>query len=382
MKNPRLLAAAPLLVLFALLGSACVRIENPQGWAQPTFDGSTVYFPKAKDKLSAFELNPDGSLTQLWQFPDTNREDEKDVKLQAIYGAAIKDADRIYFASFAGGVFALDAKTGRAIWPGKAGDKSQISGNISGGVALAGDKLLFGTTQGLLYAWNTSDGSPAKGWEKPKKVDGGIWATPIISGDTIFVATMDGQIQALSLADGTPRWPAPFKASGSIADLTLLDGGRLFVPSLNRHVYILDAASGAVQTDFRADDWVWTSPTVKDNLAYFGDFSGKTYALDISATPASQLWSSDAALGARVKAGPAIVDDVLIVADRDSIVHFLDAKTGTGLNKVPLGGDGTIRANVVAKDGFAYVVTTSGKLYKADPKAKQVVEVPIAGALK
>ncbi len=382
MKIPRLLAAAPLLVLIALLASACVRIENPQGWAEPTFDGSTVYFPKSKDKLSAFEITLDGSLTQLWQFPDTNREDEKAIKLQAIYGAAIKASGRIYFASFSGGVFALDATTGRAIWPGKAGDKAQISGNITGGVALAGDKLLFATTEGLLYAWNTSDGSPAKGWEKPKKVDGGVWATPVVSGDTVFVATMDGEVQALSLADGSAKWPAPFKASGSVADLTLLDGGRLFVPSLNRHVYILDATSGATQSDFRADDWVWTRPAVKDNVAYFGDFSGKTYALDISVAPATQMWSSDAALGTRVKSGPAILDGVLVVGDRASVVNFLDASTGTGLNKVPLAGDGTIRANLVAKDGLAYVVTTAGKLYRADPKAKQVVEVPLAGGAK
>ena len=56
---------------------------------------------------------------------------------------------------------------------------------------------------------------------------------------------------------------------------------------------------------------------------------------------------------------------------------FVNRETGDIRNRVKLADAGTIRANVVARDGVAYVVTTKGKLFKADPSNFSVVEVPI-----
>ena len=47
---------------------------------------------------------------------------------------------------------------------------------------------------------------------------------------------------------------------------------------------------------------------------------------------------------------------------------------------VPLTGAGTIRADLVAREGSVYALTTSGRLFKADPKTQTVNEVTIAGA--
>src|SRR6185312_3578318 len=178
--KPRALAVLPLLALIALLATACVGTESPQGWAAPVFDGNTVYFMPNKDRLAAANLAADGSSAQItWNFPDKNNTADKDVQLQAVYGQPVIDGNRIYFTSFSGGVFALDKASGRPLWR----MKDELSGNVAGGLAV-GDKLLaFGTTDGHLYVVNKGDKTPAPGWPADgQKFGDGIWAAPIIKG--------------------------------------------------------------------------------------------------------------------------------------------------------------------------------------------------------
>lgn len=377
----RLLGAA-LLAATALLGAACVAVTSPEGWAPPLLaDTSALYLTTDHGHLVRTTLADDGrSATAAWTFPDKDVKADDKIRPDAAYGAPIVADGRVYYATFDAGVFALDAETGRPDWPeaGKT-NASAITGNIAGGLAYANGILFFGTTEGRLYGWNAANGAPAPGWETPLRFDAGIWATPVAIGGTLYIATMDGQVHAIRIADRSPAWPAPFAATGAIADLVALDEARLFVPSINRHVYILDAATGTLLADYRAKDWVWTAPAHDGDRLFFGDFGGNVYGLDISKTPPTELWPPASTQGHRVKAAPVIVDDVLIVADRGPVVTFIDARSGEVLNRVPIDGAGTVRANLLAARGGAYVLTTKGRLFFANPQNRSVVEVTVTG---
>lgn len=378
-KFPRAFAALPLLALVALLFSACVSVENPQGWGAPAFTPNAVYYQESKDHLSGAALAPDGSATRSWVFPDKNNPLDKDLKLKAIYGAPVVDGDAVYFSSFAGGVFALSKDTGRPIWRVSSG----FSGDIVGGVTLGGGKLAFGTTDGDVHLVDARDGKPVAGWPKDgvnfKK---GVWAAPIIAGDLVYVASMDGTVDALRLSDGSRAWPKPFSATGAIAELRVLDDAHLFAPSLNKHVYVLNRADGSVAQDFRAQDWVWGGTAFKDGTAYFGDFSGHVYALDI--TTGKDKWPTISVGSDRVKAAPQIVDDVVVFGDRGPTIHFLKASDGSRLGiPFPVVKAGTIRADgTTLQDGSVVFLTTNGRMFKADPKTQTVVELSVNGAGK
>lgn len=86
--------------------------------------------------------------------------------------------------------------------------------------------------------------------------------------------------------------------------------------------------------------------------------------------------------GERIKAGAAVVDDVLVVADRKPVVTFIKASTGEVLNRVPIDGAGTIRANVTVEGDSVYIVTTKGRLFRANPKNYSVVEIEVSGVKK
>lgn len=373
---------APLVgavLLFLPLFAACVSVTNPDGWAAPVIDGQDVYVSTSKGHISAVTLQDGDSATARWTFPDKDIDADDKIEPEAIYGDPVIDGDRVYIATFSAGVFALNKADGRPAWPLNGTNASKIKGNIAGGVALANGILYFGTTEGRLYAWNASDGTPA--WPEPKRFDRGIWATPVALGENLYVATMSGELHALSLADGSPAWINPFLATGAIADLVAIDDNRLFVPSINRHVYILNAEDGTVLADYRARDWVWTEPAVDGSRVFFGDFGGHVYGLDITSAP-GQLWEPASVEGERVKAGAAVIGDVLVIADRSPTVTFINATTGEVLNRVPIDDAGTVRSNVHASDGFAYVLTTKGRLYRANPQNYSVAEISLTGVKK
>lgn len=373
---------APLVgavLLFLPLFAACVSVTNPDGWAAPVIDGQDVYVSTSKGHISAVTLQDGDSATARWTFPDKDIDADDKIEPEAIYGDPVVDGDRVYIATFSAGVFALNKADGRPAWPLNGTNASKIKGNIAGGLALANGILYFGTTEGRLYAWNASDGTPA--WPEPKRFDRGIWATPVALGENLYVATMSGELHALSLADGSPAWIDPFVATGAIADLVALEDNRLFVPSINRHVYILNAEDGTVLADYRARDWVWTEPAVDGSRVFFGDFGGHVYGLDITSGP-SQLWEPASVEGERVKAGAAVIGDVLVIADRSPTVTFINATTGEVLNRVPIDDAGTVRSNVHAGDGFAYVLTTKGRLYRANPQNYSVAEISLTGVKK
>ncbi|MXY88660.1 MAG: PQQ-binding-like beta-propeller repeat protein, partial [Dehalococcoidia bacterium] len=175
---------------------------------------------------------------------------------------------------------------------------------------------------------------------------------------------------------GEELWDRPIDADGAIADLAHIGDGVLFVPTLRGRVWLVGAATGAALGDpFEAEGWVWTRPAIRDGVAYFGDFEDLVYAWDMET--GRTLWTYEA--GNKVKAQGVIIGETLIVGDEGGTVHFVDVATGQRRNAVKLDGAGKIRAGLVEKEGFAWILGTEGRLYRADPETLQVFEREVRG---
>jgi outer membrane protein assembly factor BamB len=357
--------------------AACGRTANPEGWAAPVFDGDVAYVFLDDHHLTAVQLEGN-SATALWVFPDDDLEAEKDIELDGVYTEPIVDGDLIYVGAYEGEVYALGRDDGRLRWA--TDDQLNIKGSIVGGPTLDGETLVFGTTDGYLYRIQAADGSPAPGWPAggvnlSKK---GIWAPPVVRDGVAYLATMNGEVHAVDLASGDEVWTEPFDGeSGAIADIAALnDSGRLFVPTLGRSVFIVDSESGAaIGAATPANDWVWTRPAVSATTAFYGDFSGELFALNIATGALEWTASTDG----RVKGGPAVVGDFVVFVDESPAVIFVNRESGEIRNRVPLDDAGTIRAGVTEREGMAFVVSTNGKLFRADPSNFSVVEIPVVG---
>jgi outer membrane protein assembly factor BamB len=367
-KHPRALLAGPLLLLLALTLSACGGVKNPEGWASPVSSGSTVYYFPKKDHLAAITLAADGSAKTQWQFPN-QLPDQKDLNFKYSYGITLADGV-LYLGSWNDHFYAINASDGSLKWSFK-----NVSGGLVAAPTVANGLVFFGTNDGHLYALNASDGSPAAGWPAGgRDIGRGIWAPVLVKDQVAYVATLEGKVYAFNIADGSDRWAKPFESSGAVANLGFLDDTHLFVPTLDKKVYRLDIDSGTADgPPYATHDWVWTTATVVDNVAYFGDHSDRVYALDIT------KWQEKfppVDVGAPVKSTPVVIGDVLVVASRDPEVLFLDRNSGEILNRVPIQG-GTVRADLTVMDGKALIATTNGQLYVADPSARRVVQVTV-----
>ena len=157
-----------------------------------------------------------------------------------------------------------------------------------------------------------------------------VHARPLVVGDLLFVGTMEGNLYAFDVESGAEVWDKPFEANGAIADLGIAGPGVIFVPTLRNEVSLVNIATGReAQQTFEASGWVWTSPVVRNGVAYFGDFSGTVYALDI--TSGRVVWRYRGET--KVKAQPALIGDTLVVADEGATVHFIDIDDGTRKNE-------------------------------------------------
>ena len=378
----------PVAAAAALLAAACVGdgFTQPRGWAEPVFEGRALHLFPETGLLAAVRLDQPGGLfgDAAWTFPDDNLAPEEDIDLGAVYGPPIVTADRIVLATFDGELIAL-SRGGRFL-PGEGWMRDDVEGSIVGGAVLAGDRLIFGTTERRLYARSPANGGPVGGdWPlEGKRLDGEIWARPVVSGGAVFVATMDGTVHAFDAESGERRWAEPFDAGGAIAEMALIDGSGtefpelLFVPTLGSRVWLIDPVSGrAAHQPLAAGAWVWTTPAVADGIAWFGDFGGVVRALRLA--DGQVLWTYDTE--SKVKARPVRIGDTLIVGDEKGYVHFLDAATGALRNRNPQsgGGLGKFRASFVERDGFAWMLSTNGRLYRADAEALSVNEVGLRG---
>lgn len=369
---------AAVAIGFSAFLAACGGIANPEGWSTPHFNDDALYYFPEDDLLVSLPLDGDGFGPRAWTFPGANLADDSDIDLEAVYGDLVVTDGIIYFAGWEGDAYALNADDGSLVWTTR--DRVSITGSIVGGLAHQDDRIFFATTEGYLYALDAETGTAATGWpiegiEFPK----GIWSTPVIVNGTLYVATMTGEVHALSVENGEPVWDEPFESgTGAIPELTLLDDGTLFVPTLGKRIYLLDSSTGQeLQEPFQTGDWVWTTPAYHEGFAYFGDFEGDVHALDI--TTGQDRWTFET--GNKIKAGPALVGNTLVVADRGPTVHFIDITTGERRGiPVPLPNAGTVRADLVAYEGAAYILSTNGKLFRADPEGLTVVEVAVPGA--
>jgi outer membrane protein assembly factor BamB len=161
--------------------------------------------------------------------------------------------------------------------------------------------------------------------------------TSAVGGRTVYVGSDDGNVYALSAADGTEQWrfetpssvrTSPAVIGGSIDEEGVSNGTTdrsVYVANIDGIVYALMASDGTEQWQFETDSWVRSSPAVADQSVYLGDDDGTVFAL--SATDGTEQWRYEN--DARVRSSPAVVDGSVYVGDDDGTVIALSTADGT-----------------------------------------------------
>jgi outer membrane protein assembly factor BamB len=142
-----------------------------------------------------------------------------------------------YLGTYAGHLYAWDAKDGTQKW------KVTTGGPIGHSVAVAEGVVYCGSMDGTLRALDAATG--VRRWEYT--AGSGFWTAPLVGDGAVFLGSRDGVFHAVSAKDGTGRWS--FATEGPILQSAALSetGKEVLIASEDMHLYCLDAANGALR---------------------------------------------------------------------------------------------------------------------------------------
>lgn len=297
--------------------------------------------------------------------------------------------DSLYAAATNGRIEKINAKTGKREWQVKLKKET-----ITGGVGVGGGLVLVGTDQGLVYAFNQTDGSLS--WKA--KLSSEILASPVYGNEVVVARTGDGKVYGLAAFDGEVVWTI----GRQLPRLTLRGDSR---PLVNQGVAIigfpdgtlvaLDVKNGRALWDFpisfprgtneieRLSD-IDTAPLLVGGAIYASSYQEVTHALDISEQKIS--WSVD------VSSFNSLAFDAafLYISDKEGVVHQIDRADGKkvwaqdGLRLFSTSSPISVGPYVMTTDGdgAAYLMSkTDGKYVgRHSLGARTIVGDPIVDA--
>jgi outer membrane protein assembly factor BamB len=237
-------------------------------------------------------------------------------------------SELIVFSNEADQVVAVDAITGKFKWQYKTETPEEYTLRGHAGVAVDGELIYTGFSNGTLAAIRRDTGSVA--WSTSLKGEADrfmdVDATPIVIDSHVYASSSSGGVYAIDKTTGLVRWRMPFydvampSATGNVGGLAS-DGKMLYV-----------------------------------SVADLG-----TYALDLFG---NIVWRVGARGGGE-PATPVVFHDLLVYSLAKDGMFIADRKTGATLEYFDP-GDGVSAEPTITGDGRLYVMSNRGILYAFD----------------
>jgi outer membrane protein assembly factor BamB len=289
---------------------------------------------------------------------------------------------RLYLTTFDGRFFALDAKTGKAVFRWDSGRCGWASPAVDRGLVFAtfiGRRATCNASvpgaDGELVAFDAHAKRPRIRWAL--KV-GPTESSPLVAGGLVYVGDWLGTVYAVDEHTGRVRWR--FQTGGKIKGSVALAGGIAYVGSYDGHLYALNAATGrelwraSVQPRLGSQGTFYATPAVAFGRVYIGSTDGKMYSY--GAKSGDLLWSHGT--GSYVYASAAIWHRLVLAGSYDRSFYAFDAATGDVRWQFhadgPISGSATVLGNLVYFSTFAKTTyaldAATGKLVWSFPDGK------------
>ena len=301
--------------------------------SSPVIEGGAIYFGSDDGNVYAVDAE---SGEQIW----------KRTTGGPVAATPAVARGTVYTGSYDGKFYALEAKTGAMKWKfATEGERRFEAKNLHGMLpknqtiaddfdiflsspVVANGAVYFGSGDGNIYALNAATGDLR--WKF--KTNDVVHASPAFANGVLFCGSWDSYFYALDAATGKEKWrfhggedpqihnQVGFQSSPAVVDGVVYTGCR------DSNLYALDAATGKEKWRFFNDlSWVITSPAVTQGKVFFGTSDSSLYQEAEAATGKSIL-KKDAK--AYVFSSPTIVNDVALVGVLNGTLQARDVNTG------------------------------------------------------
>ena len=246
-----------------------------------------------------------------------------------------------------GGVYALDAATGRRKW------RASTEGRVRSSPAVANGRVYVGSNDGRIYCFDFASGarrwtydtegatlkSESFGFDRRS-----IQSSPAVADGVVYVGARDGFLYAIGADDGKLRWRYDHKVSWVITSPAVSDH-MVYAGSSDGHFTQALDSLGNERWRFAADVPVWSSPAVAGPLVYFGDAAGRVHAVDRAT--GTERWAFRT--GSAVFSSPVVAGDLIIVGSTDGGVYALRTSNGPAVQRAVF-FDSTYRKAATVRD--------------------------------
>jgi outer membrane protein assembly factor BamB len=268
------------------------------------------------------------------------------------------------YSGIAGAVYALDMKNGEIVW--RYPRTGYLPSSIRSSPAVENGVVFFSTEapDKKLYAIDAYTGLsrwvsiPLGGGG-----GGGIFSSPAIADNRVFIGTLDGYFYCLNATSGQIMWS--YTAGGSILSSPSVAYGKVFfgtsVP--NPKVYALNEFSGGYLWDFPTSFPIHSSPAVADGRVFVGTDGAVLYCLnEMNGMP---YWGHTTS--GPVSSSPA-VDSLkqLVIVGAGNNLECIWETSGTTKWSFPTSGTIGFSSPGIAANSLVYIGSYDGFVYCID----------------
>jgi outer membrane protein assembly factor BamB len=306
----------------------------------PAIADGVVYIGSYDENLYAIDLK---TGKQKWKY---NAEKSNGFRAPP----AVHDG-RVYVGDVSGTFHCVDAAKGTKIWT------FNSKGEISAGASFAGDNILFGSGDELLYCLS-KEGKQVWTFRLP---GGPVMASPAIVKDKTFLSGCDSTLHVIDINTG--KETASLELGTQTGSTPALVGDSLYVGTMGTQFLAINWKKPEIRWTFEAEDDAapfLSSAAVTDKLVVVGSQDNFVHALHRDT--GKPAWSFKT--NAKVDSSPVIAGSRVYVGSLDRNLYVLDLEKGTQLQKIQL--DGKIAGSPAIADGCLVIGTDKCTIYCFD----------------
>lgn len=201
-----------------------------------------------------------------------------------------------------------------------------------------------------------------------------ISATPVLSGEDLYIAGQDGRVAAVTKSDRVGLWT--FQTEGPIFADPAVDASRVYVASSDRSLYGVDRKTGRRVWRERFDTPLNSAPAVAKGRVYQRVPQQGLYVLD--AETGNQLWRRSAEAGFLVE----VESDAYLAEDLAGVM-LVRVDAATGKQRVAVDVPSATVAAASQTEQSIFLATKDGKVVcLRSEKAPRLTPAQLAEALR
>lgn len=243
--------------------------QESAGEVESVFSGPPIFGAPAVTTGVLYFGDDQGFLWSLYPVEDEYRWTNGLIE-GAIHSPTTVADGTCYAGSEGGDLKACTASDGKDVLRMRTGEP------VRGAPSVTDERIVFGTTEGTVYAGPTEDdnenlGNPDPTWTA--SVPGAVETAVPVTDNTAFVGDASGTLTALDVSDGSTAWT--FEADGdSISHPPAVADGTVYYHAGGSELFAIDAASGETQESTDVGESLAGAPSLAGGTLYVASDAG------------------------------------------------------------------------------------------------------------